>query len=363
MNIPEEEHIFQLMSEKLAGIISPEDDARLCHLIESDPPTRAAWEEYRSRFPKEHLDNQFAAADQIRWKPLPLRRKIFKWQYAAAAAAIAIGVFMLLPGRDPLPQTTTTPTAGIRLTLADGQQLSPGQPASSAQKGFSLEKDSLLVAADAPAPGGYNELEVPTGMDYRVALPDGSVVWLNAASKLTFPFAFTGPERKVTIHGEAFFEVAPDPGHPFIVETPNGRVEVLGTSFNVNSYDSSKVKVSLLTGAVQVRQGEQAMLLKPGRQAVITPTGSMQETSFAEEQTLSWRKGWFWFEDTRLADISGVISRWYGVEVKMDGEEVARQVFTGRLDKSTALKVFLEQLKSTTVIDYYFDDAGALHFK
>lgn len=362
MNIPEEEHISQLMSEKLAGIISPEDDARLSHLLETDPQTRAAWEEYRSRFQKEHLDNHFAAADQISWKPLPPRRKIFKWQYAAAAAAIAVGVFMLLPGRDPLPEAAA-PTGGIRLTLADGKQLSPGQPASATQKGFSLQKDSLLVATDAPAPGGYNELEVPTGMDYRVKLPDGSVVWLNAASRLTFPFAFTGPERKVTIHGEAFFEVAPDPGHPFIVETPNGRVEVLGTSFNVNSYDSSKVKVSLLTGAVQVRQGEQSLLLKPGRQAVISSAGSLRETPFAEEQTLSWRKGWFWFEDTRLADISGVISRWYGVSVKMDSEEVAQQVFTGRLDKSTALKVFLEQLKSTTVIDYYFDDDGTLHFK
>ncbi|WP_162946234.1 FecR family protein [Chitinophaga barathri] len=361
-NIPEEGYISQLMSEKLAGIISPEDDAHLCNLIETDPQTRAAWEEYRSRFPQEHLDNQFAAADQINWKPLPPRRKIFRWQYAAAAAAIAIGIFVLLPGKEPAPATSAH-TEGIRLTLADGRQLSPGQPAASPQKGFSLQKDSLLVDAGTPAPGGYNELEVPTGMDYRVVLPDGSIVWLNAASKLTFPFAFTGPERKVTVSGEAFFEVTPDHTHPFIVETPNGRVEVLGTSFNVNSYDSSQVKISLLSGAVQVHQGEQAMLLKPGRQAVVTNTAAIRETAFAEEQTLSWRKGWFWFEDTHLTEIAGVITRWYGVTVKMDDENVTRQVFTGRLDKTTALDVFLKQLKSTKVIDYYFDNAGSLHFK
>ncbi|HEX6427070.1 MAG TPA: FecR family protein [Niastella sp.] len=175
-----------------------------------------------------------------------------------------------------------------------------------------------------------NTLSTPNGGEYKIVLPDGSTVWLNAASSITYPTVFDEKERKVQVTGEAYFEVAKvvkaESGKrvPFIVDIKNkttgdnqGRVEVLGTHFNINAYDDEKaVKTTLLEGKVKTSMvNGQWSILKPGQQAVIHHSQLTIHDNVHLETTMAWKNGLFHFEHTDLKTVMRQLSRWYDVEV------------------------------------------------
>lgn len=198
-----------------------------------------------------------------------------------------------------------------------------------------------------------NELIVPRGGEYRITLSDGTRVWLNSASKLTFPQGFSGSERRVRLSGEAFFEVAPDTAHPFVVITAQMDIKVLGTSFNVSVYeDEPAVHTTLVKGRVEVlTAGHDPLVLKPGEQAQLSGE-SLVCREVNTRQFTSWIDGKFMFNNTGLEEISKQISRWYDVDIFFSSERVKTVCFTGAILRFEPLDELIRMIEKTSNVRF-----------
>jgi ferric-dicitrate binding protein FerR (iron transport regulator) len=215
------------------------------------------------------------------------------------------------------------------LTLADGSTiiLDSAKNGALAQQGnANIVKTNngelaYTILNEKPTEVLFNTLATPRGGQYQLVLPDGSKVWLNAASSIRYPTVFTGKERKVEIKGEAYFEVAHDKTKPFYVHFSaaghEGAVQVLGTHFNVNAYeDEAMVKATLLEGSVKVIRDAASTMLKPGEQAVLSANSPLTiDHSPSIDQVMSWKNGQFYFSNSDIETIMRQMARWYDVEV------------------------------------------------
>ncbi|MFD1768799.1 FecR family protein [Sphingobacterium suaedae] len=209
-------------------------------------------------------------------------------------------------------------------------------------------RDSSFLRTSTKQHGGTQtaHLEVPAAGTYKVELEDGTRVWLNAASKLRYPTHFSTDERRVSLEGEAYFEVAKDRDRPFRIDVKDSQIEVLGTSFNVNAYTEA-VATSLLEGSVKIRQRHQEMILKPGEQAVVHQQQIKIEKVDPTHAT-AWQQGDFYFDSHNLREILMQISRWYNVVFKGDIPSQATTVYSGRINRNQKLSNVLEILQLTT---------------
>lgn len=276
------------------------------------------------------------AINQILQPATPIRKiRTYRWYYAAAAAVLLL---IATAGFLMRQRTASTPTPvlaaiitdvkpgknGAVLTLGDGSQVvldSLQNGIISTQQGtkVSLRNGQLKYDASDAATVSYNTMTTPRGRKFQLQLPDGTKVWMNAASAITYPTAFTGTNRSVTLSGEAYFEVASNATLPFIVHINNETaVEVLGTHFNISSYpDEANISTTLLEGAVQVKVKQQARLLQPGQQLDINKTSGVA-TLNKQVDTLSviaWKNGTLSFQDKKLTAIINMIARWYDIDV------------------------------------------------
>jgi len=178
-------------------------------------------------------------------------------------------------------------------------------------------------------------------------LPDGTQVWLNAASSITYPVAFTGKQRNVKISREAYFEVMQDKEKPFVVEVDGGMpVEVLGTHFNVNSYtDEGAVKTTLLEGSVRVGQG---VVLKPGQQVWADGQRLSVRSNINMDKVMAWKNGLFNFEDASLQEVMRQLERWYDITVVYEGRIPDIQ-FEGEISRNINLSNLLRVLARAEV--------------
>lgn len=254
------------------------------------------------------------------------------------------------------------------LTLADGTQItlddmSNGKIAS--QSGISITKaaDGQLIYTSSGsnheerhlAESQINTISTPKGGQYQINLPDGSKVWLNAASTLKFPAIFSGNERKVELNGEAYFEIRPltnkEGRQPFKVITREGgknqEVEVLGTHFNINAYGNEKfMKTTLLEGSVKVTNLNisDSDILRPGQQAILKGS-QMKIASVDLDEVMAWKHGNFRFNNLRLVDIMKQLERWYDVEV--DYAHLPETRYQGFISKNVTLSQVLDMLELT----------------
>lgn len=197
----------------------------------------------------------------------------------------------------------------------------------------------------------YNILTTPRGGQYELLLPDGSKVWLNAASSIRFPTAFAGNNRKVEITGEAYFEIAQNAARPFIVESNGMNVTVLGTHFNVNAYrDNTNMKVTLVEGRVKVASGKgNGTILNPMEQAEMNKEGQVRLVEKADvSEAIAWKEGIFQFDGDDMTTIMKKISRWYNVEVTYKNG-VPSGHFTGIISRNTNLSEVLKMLELSGV--------------
>ncbi len=205
----------------------------------------------------------------------------------------------------------------------------------------------------------YNTIETPKGGQYKVILPDGTKVWLNASSSLKFPTVFKGRERRVEMSGEGYFEVAKDAIIPFIVSTEREVVKVLGTHFNINSYKEDKYsRTTLVEGKVKVSfpigdnlKEEQSIILKPGQQSVINEN-SMNVITTDIQETLAWKNGEFMFNNEDIEDAMIKIARWYDVEIVYP-RPIKRTSIWGAVSRFKNISEVLKVLELT----------GSIHFK
>lgn len=204
--------------------------------------------------------------------------------------------------------------------------------------------DAPLTKGTGGTPVLFNTVRTPTGGQYQVTLPDNSKVWLNAASSLRFPTAFTGKDRTVELTGEAYFEIESNKDQPFYVKVNDMTVDVLGTHFNIMAYgDEGSINTSLLQGSVKIEKGQDARILKPGQQVRLSrETGALLVEAADTEQVVAWKNGLFQFEGATLETVMRQLERWYDVDVRYEG--TFSRHFSGLIPRSATLTEVLHML-------------------
>lgn len=304
--------------------------------------------------------------DQLDQKPA-MRVKTWKTWYAVAAIlallTLASALFFyqnrlsedsrivmdhdLEPGSNKAYLTLAN---GKRIALSDAANGTLGEEAgikvSKTADGAVIYEANRVSSADKHII--YNTIETPKGGQYQVHLPDGTKVWLNAASTLKYPVSFaSAKERRVELSGEAYFEVAKDKAHPFHVQSVAQDIEVLGTHFNVNGYAGTEhTTTTLLEGAVSVHsllRDKAGAVLKPGQQSELSNSG-IQVADVNTDIAMAWQKGLFSFNNADLKTILAEFSRWYNIEVVYEGK-IPDQKFTGEISRKITASQFLKILK------------------
>ncbi|MBS7154527.1 MAG: FecR domain-containing protein [Sanguibacteroides justesenii] len=198
----------------------------------------------------------------------------------------------------------------------------------------------------------YNEIWIPRGGEYKLVLPDGTIVWLNAESSLRFPTSFTDNERKVYAKGELYFDVKHDEVKPFIVDVERGyTIRVLGTEFNLRAYDDSPVVTTLVEGCVQVWSASDSVLLSPGQQALeMSGNHGIEVLDVDVVPYVAWHEGKFHFVRTPLKDIMEELARWYDVEVVFENPTVREECFTIEMQRFDDFNKVLRLIERTGMV-------------
>lgn len=295
----------------------------------------------------------------------PVVTPMRKWWYKIAAAVAVVLLSVVIykmetkPGADLAVEKKDVPPGGNRATLvlADGTEvtLDDLQVGSVAEEsGAMIQKtaDGLLeyVSGTNRNSSGTNVVKTPKGGQYVVVLPDGSRVWLNAASSLTYSASFGNTDRTVKLSGEAYFEVVPIRNNgkrmPFFVETNKQRIEVLGTRFNVNAYDDGNgIKTTLIEGRVKVVTETEAVILKPNQEFNLRPDG-INTQQVDVETSIDWKNGDFIFAEEDIRSVMRKVSRWYNIDVVFENEVgSSREMISGQISRSRNLSEVLRMLE------------------
>ena len=299
----------------------------------------------------------------------PVRRRMVSWAAAAVLLAGIAGIWLLFIRRAPrdIPPISQRYRNDIRpgrnaavLTLAGGNTivLDDSAPRTIGRQGNAVvlnDRGELVYKASSAATSEifYNTLTTQKGNQYHLTLPDGTRVWLNAVSSITYPTAFAGKERRVTISGEAYFEIMKNQQQPFIVQQGDMSVQVLGTSFDVNGYgDDSTIKTTLVEGKVRVVKAAAGSLLEPGQQAVIAKSGNSISIDHDPdiEAVLAWKNGSFAFKDANIESIMQQVQRWYDVDIVYEANITKH--FIADIPRNFSLSQFLQPLEATDQVHF-----------
>lgn len=331
----------------------------------------AAWETHVPliRMPDDMSDrivaSLFGAAPAAKVLP-PARVIWYGWWAAASVLLLGAGGWWMLR------HTTTTPAVvadkqtryknevapggdHATLTLADGSVItldSAGNGLLTQQGNVKIVKQSngeLSYEGNSSGAAMYNKMATPRGGQYRLKLPDGTLVWLNAASSIFYPAAFTGNERKVIITGEVYFEVAANANMPFKVAAGATDITVMGTRFNVNAYpEDATISTTLIDGAVKVASSGSDAVLKPGQQAKVNAGTLAVVNNIDTEEIIAWKNGFFQFTDADMPTVMRQIEQWYDVKVTYEGA-IPKRSFGGGIQRSLPLSEVLSILEANDV--------------
>lgn len=291
-------------------------------------------------------------------------------KYAAAAAILAVLTIGFYFGRNSVvesPQESLTITESVIepgtdkaiLTLANGKKvvLDASQSLINLDAHHQIFSDSSGVISYEnmelnASQASYNTIEIPKGGIYRIILSDGTKVWLNATSKLKYPVAYQGKERVVELEGEAYFEVTKDSSRKFKVISKGQELEVLGTKFNISTYnDEAFVKTTLLEGSVKVSSSKKSVVLRPNQVSVNTNSGLDVQTLTDAEEAIAWKNGYFQFDDEPLESVMRKIARWYDIEVEFVGKPGGKK-FNGIITRNKTLKNALKIMEATENVSF-----------
>ena len=309
------------------------------------------------------------------WKVMEKKlheRKKFSWKYwgmvASLLGIVLLGTWVFMEKNEkksPVVVMRGVEPGGVfaELVLPDGKIVELNKDSNNLFLGESgkvlrNENGVLFLTQDSVQlqKVGYSEIRTPRGGEYQVVLPDNSIVWLNADSKLRFPLTFSGKERRVFASGELYFQVAKDSLSPFRIEVEGlYEVEVLGTEFNVRAYSDLPSATTLVDGRVLIRDKGTKVVLKPGEQAVKGKHGEVVVREVDVAPYIAWKQGYFLFEDERLEDILNELARWYDVDIIIETPELKEKIFYGVIRKYENISKILGMLKKTQNIDYLIE--------
>ena len=369
------ENIFEHIVDYCSGNISEADSRTLQSWINTAPENRETFEKYL-RLVKMH--RMVKGAEEIRdaeaWKRLSATmaakkiRRIRQWVAAVAAVVLlflGIGLGFLESREETVPLGSNIyilpGTTKATLVLANGTQLDlTRNDLREVQEQGALIKNDTTVGLqyelnhqkmEEPV---WHTVKVPVSGEYHFTLSDGTRVWLNSESEITFPVSFVGGSREVVVKGEAYFEVKSDQAHPFIVHAKEVDIEVVGTKFNVAAYeDSHRVVTTLAEGRVNVEMSGQVVGLSPDEQvSVDLKSGKMAKNSVSASTNISWIQGIFEYENMTLEEITTQLSRWYGVNFIFSAAEFKTRRFTGVVKKYDELNNVLKIIEKTTNVSF-----------
>ena len=385
-----------LLKAYVSDSLSPEQESRLILLLEDaenrarldqflekqleDPDFKPVLDEDRKAANLIRLQNRMDELSQQTVKPAPrvhFLRKAWTRYAAAILLLVSVAAYLWISNKKVNDQVSADPKSALQndigpggdkaiLTLADGRSivLDSIHNGNVANQGSTqivklangqIRYEQLGKGDEKPL---WNTISTPKGGQYHVILPDGTRVLLNAASSITFPAVFANRNREVTLNGEGYFEVTHNPQKPFIVSV-GGKlsVEVLGTSFNINSYgDEPAIKTTLIEGSVKIKnQGIDSALLKPGHQAIVLSsnlqaknTGTIQVQPVDTDHVLAWKNGYFNLEDSDLRTVIRQIERWYDITVRYEHTD-QNIIFQGKIVRNTNLSVMIQLLQKMGV--------------
>ncbi|RAJ76778.1 FecR protein [Chitinophaga dinghuensis] len=294
---------------------------------------------------------------------VPIRRR---WMpYAAAVALLLItatATMIIWRPKDVTPIVNNTnavkPGNHAFLTLADGKQIQLDSAYGNIVQQQGLQVANNKGELDYKGKAGSVEmhtLSTPKGGQYRLLLPDGTAVWLNAESSITFPTAFHSNSREVKMSGEVYFEVKPAANQPFKVNIDGkNTIEVLGTEFNVNAYTNEPaIRATLIQGSVRILHDHTSAVLKPGQQGVVSQDQLDVNNNVDIEMVVAWKEGLFRFDRTPLETVLRQLSRWYDVDVIYE-KGIPNILFSGEIKRDLDLNQALTVL-STMGVHYKID--------
>lgn len=328
---------------------------------------------------KEELESEIKKAiwSKAAIKERVIRMKWFKWSVAASIfLALSAASYFIIFKPNPKVTVSKIPPQkqrfkndfppgheGAILTLSNGEKIildSAGNGIIGKQGGTEVIKvnDQLVYSnKSADSVVVYNTMTTPNGRLFSLLLEDGSRVWLNAASSITYPTTFArSSERKVIITGEAYFEIAHNDKKPFIVQKDDVNIKVLGTHFNVYAYpDENVIKITLLEGSVNVMHAEHNKLILPGQQAQVKASGMIRLVDDVDiTDVMAWKNGFFSFQGATIESLMGQISRWYDIQVVSNKK--IDDLFYAKIPRNTKLSDVLKALELTGNI--YFKVEG-----
>ncbi|HEY9256539.1 FecR family protein [Chitinophaga sp.] len=372
---PEQEQITALILKYLSGELTVEEQVELDTWLNANEENYALMEEFRNEaVVRQELQDIYHTKTRI-WQQLqeytttnvrsvPNYRRIAL--YAASICLLVVGAatYFVYRWRTPVPtEVATTPKAHIDIpspatnrayvTLGNGKRvyidsLQTGAdiiPGSNLAQKLSPDKIEYAYNSRSAAPE-LNTITVPRGSKpLLIALPDGSQVWVNVASTISFQAPFAGKERVVSVSGEAYFEVAAAASQPFIVKSKGQEIKVLGTAFNIKSYEEeSTIKTTLVKGKIQISQHTSGTMktLTAGQQAISSPDGQLMIDQDADmEEALAWKTNVFQFSNEDLKSIMQQLGRWYDVEIVYRGA-VPNRFFTVKISRDKSLTAVLK---------------------
>lgn len=308
---------------------------------------------------KAAMEEKLLAKAQAQARPVPQlsgKRRMLPW----AALAAAVLLFALFYGlyQNRVKQTDLVQEhallneinlneAAPLIKFRDGNilELDSNQSYQQAQMQFDVDSAGLVsYKASEQAEQQVLTFSSPKGKVSSIQLSDGTLVWLNSASTISFRPNFDSKQRQVQLTGEAYFEVAPNKDRPFLVQTKQSTTQVLGTGFNIASYPNEQHTVTLMHGSIQMHTDKAALLLKPNQQASITSDGKIATRNVDTDQVLAWKEGDFIFRDNSIQEIMSSLQQWYDIdEVVFEGK--SSELFTGSIKRSKRLSQLLKQLE------------------
>ena len=372
--------IARLIAEELAGTIDERDRAVLTRWLDED---ERHWKEYTNILESLKTGNEVwkdqERGRQImesRWRTVKSHtiRKTVRWitwsKYAAVILLfVSMGIFWFVNEKKQEVENVTVAkiehgSMKAQLVLANGRKvdLVPETNLQLEEEGGTriLTLDNMVKYSGMDSLVGqsaevkYNTLIVPRGGEFSLELADGPRVWLNTESKLRYPVAFTGEERRVEMDGEVYFEVAKNREKPFVVTVNGVDIRVLGTSFNVSAYQEDVV-TTLVTGKVQLKKGDEQVVLLPNQQAIWSDDKFKVKQVDARNYVL-WKEGIFYFEDVDLETILDDMARWYNVTIFYVNPTLKKMKFSVEIKRYEDINEILRRIEQTKRVKFEIKD-------
>lgn len=374
-------YIATLIRKSISGEITLEERKQLEDWLNESARHRELFEKYNNPaflssvdLEKDMKESQEAYLDFMKRLKSTNTVHRFAWKKYVAAAAVllafvsvaAITMYLYDDGKSHSPtelaavserpmDAAPADSTDILLITASGEKI----PVQSSQKMLSVSSGSIKIGEESiedrvqtKVPDSevvYNTLKILRGKRFKMQLSDGTLVWLNADSEITFPSSFDGKERKVLAKGELFFDVTEDKEKPFIVETPTGKIRVLGTAFNVHCYKDEVTTTTLVRGKIAYSLGEDSVILTSGQQCVVEDNRlSVREVDTYDY--VSWIDEVLVFKDKKLDEIMNSLSRLYDVDIYYENPELKRLPFTGSFKQYENLDKIVRMIEECGLI-------------